>query len=112
MKRALCAAVAAAAVASVGLPASTSAVPPVIPPKGSSCTFHSGLTTCVRSVGFGTVGVEIVDDPRCPSGKAERQTDTTITEITTTVFRGMRQLGEPRIDTTSSTTVTTVCADL
>src|SRR5215208_5875297 len=100
MERALCAAVAA------------SAVPPVIPPQGSTCTFHSGLTTCVHSVGFGTVGVEIVDDPSCPSGKAERETETTITETTTTVFRGTRQLGEPRTDTTTSTTVTTVCADL
>jgi hypothetical protein len=111
MKRALSAAVAAAAVASVGLAPSASAVPPVIPPEGSTCTFHRGLTTCVHSVGFGTVGVEIIDDRSCPSGKAERQTETTITETTTTVFRGTRQLGEPRTDTTSSTTVTTTCAD-
>jgi hypothetical protein len=112
MKRALCAAVALAAVASVGLPASASAVPPVIPPEGSACMFHRGLTTCVHSGGFGTVGVEIVDYPSCPSGKAERLTDTTITETTTTVFRGTRQLGEPRTETTTSTTVTTTCAEL
>jgi hypothetical protein len=112
MKRALCAAVASAAVASVGLPASASAVPPVIPPEGSACTFHRGLTTCVHSGGFGTVGVEIVDDRSCPSGKAERLTDTTITETTTTVFRGTRQLGEPRTETTTSMTVTTTCAEL
>jgi hypothetical protein len=66
----------------------------------------------VHSGGFGTVGVEIVDYPSCPSGKAERLTDTTITETTTTVFRGTRQLGEPRTETTTSTTVTTTCAEL
>ena len=36
--------------------ASASAVPPVVPPEGTSCTFHHGLTTCARSIGFGTVG--------------------------------------------------------
>jgi hypothetical protein len=112
MKRALCAAIASAAVASVGLPATASAVPPVIPPAGSTCTFQHGLTNCVHSSGFGTVGVEIVDDPSCPSGKAERITDTTITETTTTVFRGTRQLGEPRTETATSVTVRTVCAEL
>jgi hypothetical protein len=109
MKRALCAAVAAAAVASVGLATSASAAPPVIPPDGSTCTFHRGLTTCVQSSGFGTVAVEIIDDPSCPSGKAERQTETTTIRTTTTVFRGTHQRGEPQTDETTSTTVTTNC---
>jgi len=109
MKRALCAAVAAAAVASVGLPASASAVPPVVPPEGTSCTFHHGLTTCVRSIGFGTVGVVGIDDRNCSSGKAEQRTETTVIETTTTVFRGTHQTGDPQTHTTSSTTVTTNC---
>ena len=109
MKRALWAAVAAAAVASVGLPASASAEPPITPPEGSTCTFHRGLTTCVRSIGFGTVAVGIIDDRSCPSDEAEQQTERTTTETTTTVFRGTRQLGEPHTDTTTSTTVTTNC---
>jgi hypothetical protein len=109
MKSALCAAVAAVAVASVGLPASASAAPPVIPPDGATCTFHHGLTTCVQSSGFATVGIVNIDDPNCPSGKAEQQTETTTIETTTTVFRGTHQLGEPKTDTTSSTTVTTNC---
>ncbi len=109
MKGALCAAVAAAAVASVGLAASASAAPPVIPPDGATCTFHHGLTTCVQSSGFATVGIVNIDDPNCASGKAEQQTETTTIETTTTVFRGTHQLGEPQTDTTSSTTVTTNC---
>jgi hypothetical protein len=64
----------------------------------------------VRSIGFGTGGGEIIDDPSCPSGKADRQTETTTTETTTTVFRGRHQLGEPQTETTTSTTVTTTCA--
>ena len=109
MKRALWATVAAAAVAPVGLPASASAEPPITPPEGSTCTFHSVLTTCVRSIGFGTVAVGIIDDRSCLSGKAEQQTETTTTETTTTVFRGTHQLGEPHTDITTSTTVTTNC---
>jgi len=109
MKRALCAAVAAAAVASVGLPASASAAPPVVPPPGATCTFQHGLTTCVQSRGFATVGIVNIDDPSCPSGEAEQQTETTTIETTTTVFRGTHQLGEPRTDTTTNTTVTTNC---
>ena len=94
MKGALCAAVAAAAVASVGLPASASARYRRLPPDGATCTFHHGLTTCVQSSGFATMGINI-DDPNCPSGKAEQQTETTTIETTTTVFRGTHQLGEP-----------------
>jgi hypothetical protein len=109
MKRALCAAVAAAAVASVGLPASASAEPPVIPPEGATCTFHRGLTTCLRSIGFGTGAGVIIDDPSCPSGKADQQTETTTTETTTTVFRGTHQLGEQHTDVATRTTVTTNC---
>jgi hypothetical protein len=109
MKRALCAAVAAAAVASVGLPASASAAPPVIPPEGATCTFQHGLTTCVQSSGFATVGIVNIDDPTCPSGQAEQRTETTTIETTTTVFRGTHQLGEPQVDTTTTRTVTTNC---
>jgi hypothetical protein len=109
MKRTLCAAVAAGAVVSVGLPASASAAPPVIPPEGATCTFQHGLTTCVQSSGFGTVGIVNIDDPNCPSGEAEQRTETTTIETTTTVFRGTHQRGEPQTDTTTSTTVTTNC---
>jgi hypothetical protein len=63
----------------------------------------------VQSSGFGTVSAVNIDDPNCPSGKAEQQTETTTIETTTTVFRGTHQLGEPKTDTTSSTTVTTNC---
>jgi hypothetical protein len=55
------------------------------------------------------VGVVGIDDPNCPSGKAEQRSETTVIETTTTVFRGTHQLGEPQTHTTSSTTVTTNC---
>ena len=55
MKMPLAAAVAAAAVV-VGLPASASAKPPIAPPEGTTCTFARGITTCVKQIGFGTVG--------------------------------------------------------
>lgn len=109
MKRTLCAAVAAAVVASVGFPLSASAAPPVNPPDGSTCTFHSGLTTCVQSTGLGSVTLVIIDDPSCASGQAERRTETLTTVTTTTIFRGTQQLGDPQTETTSSTSVTTTC---
>jgi hypothetical protein len=55
------------------------------------------------------VAVVDFDDPSCPSGKAERRSETTVIDTTTTVFRGTHQLGEPQTHTTSSTTVTTNC---
>ena len=79
------------------------------PAGRATCTFHHGLTTCVQSSGFATVGIVNIDDPNCASGKAEQQTETTTIETTTTVFRGTHQLGERQTDTTSSTTVTTNC---
>jgi hypothetical protein len=79
--------------------------------EGSTCSFEEGLTTCVVSFGQGTVLVQRIDDPSCPSGIAERQTTTVSITTTTTVFRGIHQLGEPRTETTSNTTVTTTCVD-
>jgi hypothetical protein len=110
MRKSLFAAVAAAAVAAA-LPASASADPPITPPEGSTCTFEAGLTTCVQSIGFGSVVVQQIDDPSCPSGIAERRTTTTSITTTTTVFRGTHQMGEPRTETTSNTTVTTTCVE-
>jgi hypothetical protein len=111
MKRAFCAAVAAAAVAALGLPASAAAEPPITPPEGSTCTFDSGITTCVVRIGFGTVGVVTMKDRSCPSGFAEEQTTTTSIITTTTVFRGVHQRGEPTTETTTSRTVTRSCVD-
>jgi hypothetical protein len=79
------------------------------PAGGATCTFEHGLTTCVQSSGFATVGIVNIDDPTCQSGQAEQRTETTTIETTTTVFRGTHQLGEPQTDTTTSTTVTTNC---
>lgn len=107
MKMPLAAAVAAAVV--VGLPASAYADPPITPPEGTTCTFARGITTCVKQIGFGTVGIVFIEDESCPSGIAERRTETISTTTTTTVFRGTHQQGEPRTETQSTTTVTTTC---
>jgi hypothetical protein len=88
---------------------SASAEPPVDEPPGSTCTFEKGITTCVQAFGIGSVLVEEIDDPSCPSGRDERQTRTTTIVRTITVFRGTHQLGEPRTETDTSTTVTTTC---
>ena len=112
MKRAFCAAVAAVAVAALGLPASAAAEPPITPPEGSTCTFDSGITTCVQRIGFGTVGVVMIEDRSCPSGFAERRTETTSITTTTMVFRGTHQRGEPTTETTTSRTETTSCVNL
>ena len=79
------------------------------PPDGSTCTFDHGMTTCVQTLGFATISIEPIDDPSCPSGQAERVTETTGTETTTWVFRGPHQLGDPQTQRTSSTSVSTHC---
>ena len=109
MKLTLAAVMAAAAVA-VGLPASASAQPPVDAPPGSTCTFAKGITTCVEtlSVLIGR-GVGVIDDPDCPSGRAQLVTETTTIERRITVFRGTHQQGDPRTETETSTTETTTC---
>ena len=109
MRKSVCAAVAAAAVAAVGLPASASAQPPITPPEGSTCTFARGLTTCIAQIGVGSVLVVRFDDPSCPSGMAERRTTTSSITTTTTVFRGVHQLGEPRTETVTNSSTTVSC---
>jgi hypothetical protein len=99
----------AATVAAAGLPASASADPPITPPEGTTCTFDSGITTCVRGFGIGTALVEEIDDPSCPSGRAQRVTETFRTTTTTFVFRGTHQQGDPRTETHTSTSVTVTC---
>jgi hypothetical protein len=108
MKMSLAAAI-AVTVAAVGLPATASADPPVPAPPGSTCTFAGGLTTCVEQFGVVGVVVERINDPSCPSGLAERVTTTQTLVTTTTVFRGTHQLGEPRTESESTTSVTTNC---
>jgi hypothetical protein len=109
MKMTLAAVIAAAAVA-VGLPASASAKPPVDAPPDSTCTFAKGITTCVEFLGgVGFILIEPISDPSCPSGMAQRQTETRVTENRITVFRGTHQQGEPRTETETTTTVRTVC---
>jgi hypothetical protein len=100
MKKRLCTGVAVAVVVSVGLSASASASPPVPAPPGSECTFDSGVTTCVMTTEFRQVHANIVEDPACPSGWAESRSGQTTKVRTTTVFRGMQQLGEPQTETT------------
>jgi hypothetical protein len=107
MKKSLCAAVAVAAVAAIGLPASATAKPPVTPPEGSTCTFAKGLTTCVQSIGFVTVAVEQIPDDTCPTGFRLRITESSSITTTTWVFRGMHQLGEPTTETTTTGPTTT-----
>jgi hypothetical protein len=103
MKRALCAAVAALAVAAFGLPASASAAPPITPPGFSTCTFAKGLTTCVQGTGTGFQLVEEIDDPSCPVTEKRLQIrEGSSTTTTTWVFRGMPQLGEPTTETTTT----------
>jgi hypothetical protein len=114
MKRAFCAAVAAAAVAAVGFPASASAKPPITPPPGSTCTFDSGRTTCVERVSaFQEFLIDFgVPDSSCPSGLATQVTETRGFNTRTTVFRGTHQLGEPQTGREiTSMTVTTTCQD-
>jgi hypothetical protein len=104
------AAVIAAAVAAVGLPASASAEPPVDAPPDSTCTFAKGITTCVEALGgTGSVLIEHVEDPTCLSGIRENRTELTSIDRRITVFRGRHQLGEPRTETETSTRMTTAC---
>jgi hypothetical protein len=107
MKMPLVAAIAATVAAA--LPASASADPPITPPEGASCTFERGITTCVQRTGIGFGTVETIDDPSCPSGQAQRFTETFIITTTTTVFRGTQQQGEPQTETQRTTTVRTTC---
>ena len=107
MKKSLCAAVAAAAVVAIGLPAAATAKPPITTPEGSTCTFERGLTTCVQSIGFATVAVLQIPDSTCPTGIRLRITESSEITTTTWVFRGMHQLGEPRTETTRTGPTTT-----
>jgi hypothetical protein len=107
MKKSLCAAVAAAVVAAIGLPASAAAAPPITPPGFSTCTFAQGLTTCAQSIGFVLVAVERIEDATCPTGIRLRETKQSETTTTTWVFRGMHQLGEPTTETTRTPPTTT-----
>jgi hypothetical protein len=115
MKRAFCAAIAAAAVVAVGFPASASAEPPITPPSGSTCTFHKGLTTCVESLlGFHRVSIQTgIPDPSCPPPLLLTRVERTSGFFTTTtVFRGMHQVGEPQPgEEITSHTVETTCED-
>jgi len=110
MKMSLAAAI-AAIVAAVGLPASATADPPVDAPPGSTCTFAQGITTCIEQVGFGSIGIQQFSDPSCPSGLAQRETRTQTIVTTTTAFRGTHQLGEPRTESETTTSVTTSCVE-
>jgi hypothetical protein len=107
MKKSLCAAVAAAVVAAIGLPASAAAAPPITPPGFSTCTFAMGLTTCVQSLVFVSVTVEEIEDATCPTGIRLRITEESETTTTTWVFRGVHQLGEPTTETTRTPPTTT-----
>jgi hypothetical protein len=103
MKRALCAAVAAVAVAAFGLSASASAAPPITPPGFSTCTFSMGLTTCAQATGSAYQLVGEIYDPSCPETEKRVQiTEGSSTTTTTWVFRGMQQLGEPTTETTTT----------
>jgi hypothetical protein len=107
MKKSLCAAVAVAAVAAIGLPASATAKPPITPPEGSTCTFAKGLTTCVQTTGTVSTAIELIPDDTCPTGFRLRITRSSETTTTTTVFRGTHQLGEPTTETTTTGPTTT-----
>jgi hypothetical protein len=111
MKKSLCAAVAAAAVTAIALPASVTAKPPITPPEGSTCTFAKGHTTCIRSIGTAfAFETEPFPFAGCASGWAAQRTEGSETTTTTWVFRGMHQLGEPTsVTTTTGPTTTTRC---